>query len=527
MDSAALSPVFSRQKNLLNLVYLLALIKFILPYLIQNSTYEPHRDEFLYLAESHHMAWGYLEVPPMMSVFGYFTNMMGGGIFWVKIWPSLFGAFTYILVGRLVLLSGGELFAIITSFMPFVLGYFMHVHFMLQPNFLDMFFWTLMSYGLILYIKTKKISGLYVAGVALGLGIMSKYAIAFYAISLFAGLLLTTERNIFFKKHFYYALLISLIICLPNLIWQYLHGFPFLAQAKELQDKQLQNVNRVDFLKFQLLYNIPCLFTWTVGLYWLFFTNAGKQYRFIGWAFLIIMAIFVIGQGKGYYGMSAYPVLFGFGAIFLERLTIGRFKYLRYVIIAYTILIGCYLDTITLPFLPPQQLAAYYARNGIFSKLGFLTWEDQKTHPLPQDFADMLGWDEMTKKVARIYHSDSVNKKKPVIDCDNYGEDAAVDYYGLQYQLSPAIGRSASYLFWTPLADFDDKDTFIIITDDRNEIHEDFIKEFETAFIADSITNPYAREFGSYIVLLRQPSQKFRKIWKGYYEYARQKTSVY
>jgi len=525
---SALSEAFSKQKNLINLVYLLALIKFILPYLIQNSVYDPHRDEFLYLAESHHMAWGYLEVPPMMSVFGYLTNLMGGGIFWIKIWASLFGAITYILVARLILLFGGQLFAIITGFMPFVLGYYMHVHFMFQPNFLDMFFWTLMAYGLILYIKTEKTSGLYTAGIALGLGIMSKYSISFFAISLLIGLLLTTERNILLKKHFYYALLIGLIICLPNLTWQYLHGLPFATQAKELQDKQLQNVNRIDFLKFQILYNIPCIFTWTVGLCWLFFTNAGKPYRFIGWAFLIVMAIFVMGQGKGYYGMSAYPVLFAFGAVSLERFTAGRFKYLRYVTIAFSLVIGCYLDTVTLPFLPPKQLVAYYARNGLFSKLGFLTWEDQKTHPLPQDFADMLGWQEMTAKVSGVYKilPDSV-KKKFVIECDNYGENAAVDYYGPLYNLGPTIGQSANYLFWTPLTDFYDKETFIIVTDDRNEIHEDFIKEFESAAVADSITNPYAREFGSYILLLKHPSAKFRKIWEGYYESARQKTSLF
>ncbi|TWJ01498.1 dolichyl-phosphate-mannose-protein mannosyltransferase [Mucilaginibacter frigoritolerans] len=528
MNSALSSSVFSKQKNLVNLVYLLALIKFILPYLIQNPVYEPHRDEFLYLAESHHMAWGYLEVPPLMSVFGYLTNIMGGGIFWIKLWPSLFGAFTYILVARLIFLFGGQLFAVIAGFMPFVFGYFMHVHFMFQPNFLDMFFWTLMAYGLVLYIKTEKTSGLYIAGIALGMGIMSKYSIVFFAISLLIGLLLTTERNILLKKHFYYALLIGLIICLPNLIWQYLHGFPFVTQAKELQDKQLQNVNRIDFLKFQLLYNIPCIFTWLSGLYWLFFISAGRQYRFIGWAFLIVMAIFVMGQGKGYYGMSAYPVLFGFGAVFLERLTTGRFKYMRYVIIGYAVLIGCFLNTITLPFLPPQQLVTYYVHNSIFRKLGFLTWEDRKSHPLPQDFADMLGWEEMTAKVARVRNilPDSV-KNKFVIDCDNYGEGAAIDHYGPLYHIGSPIGQSASYLFWTPLTDFYDRDTFVIVTDDRDEIHADFIREFESASVIDSITNRYSREFGSYIILLKQPSQKFRKIWKGHYESARQKTSLF
>ena len=98
------------------LICFLALLKLILPFFVQNSSYEPHRDEFLYLAEARHIAFGYLEVPPMMSVFAYLTNQMGGNLFWIRIWPSLFGSLTYLLVGRLIIVLGGKWFALILVF---------------------------------------------------------------------------------------------------------------------------------------------------------------------------------------------------------------------------------------------------------------------------------------------------------------------------------------------------------------------------------------------------------------------------
>src|ERR1700685_3673864 len=113
-------------KNSNRLIIFLALVKFILPFFLQNPVYEPHRDEFLYLAEARHMAWGYLEVPPLMSVLAYLTNLLGGGLFWIGIWPSLFGALTYIVVGRLILHLGGKGFALVLGFLPFVFGYYMH-----------------------------------------------------------------------------------------------------------------------------------------------------------------------------------------------------------------------------------------------------------------------------------------------------------------------------------------------------------------------------------------------------------------
>ena len=75
------------------LIFLLALIKFVLPYLLQNSYYEPHRDEFLYLAEGYHLAWGFMEVPPMLSIFAWLTHLFGDGMFWIKFWPNILDAF--------------------------------------------------------------------------------------------------------------------------------------------------------------------------------------------------------------------------------------------------------------------------------------------------------------------------------------------------------------------------------------------------------------------------------------------------
>jgi hypothetical protein len=509
------------------LIYLLALLKFILPFLLQNPIYEPHRDEFLYLAEARHMAWGYLEVPPLMSVMAYITNLLGGGLFWIRIWPSLFGALTFIVVGRLILHLGGKGFALTLGFLPFVFGYYMHVHYIFQPNFLEVFFWTLMGYGLMRHIQTNKPLGLYIAGIGLGLGMMSKYSVAFFFVSLMVGLLLTPERKVFRSRHLYFALLISLGIFLPNLIWQLAHGFPIVRHMKDLQGQQLDKASQIGFLRDQLLFNLPGLFIWLAGLYWTCFSRQGKQYRFVCLAIILVLAFLTIAHGKGYYGMGAYPILFGTGAVALEYWTSSRRRYLRYALVIFSVLTGVFVNMIALPVLPPEQLATFYAQRSIYRRLGFLQWEDQKDHALPQDFADMLGWKEMTERIGKVYYAlDDAERKQAALDCDNYGESGAVDYYGPALHLPPAMGHAASYLLWMPDAFFH-RDVFILTTDDRDEIHADFIKEFRSASLVDSVTTPYAREFGSYIILLKRPSEKFRKQWQDYYESLKQKSSIF
>jgi hypothetical protein len=504
-----------------HLIYLLALVKLILPFFLQNSVWEPHRDEFLYLAEARHMAWGYMEAPPLLSVFAWLTNLLGGAMWAIKIWPSLAGALTYVLVGRLVLHLGGRWFALVLAWMPFVAGAWFRMHFLFQPNFLDIFFWTAMAYGLIRFQQTGKSIHLYVAGVSFGLGMLGKYSMAFYAAGLLAGLLLVWDKKVFTNRHFYYAIGLGFLVFLPNLLWEARHGFPVVYHMKTLQDSQLQFISPWSFLTDQLLYNVATVFTWVTGLIWVV---RMKQYRFIAWAFFVTLALLMIGHGKSYYSQGAYPVLFAFGA---PRLEAWANKWWKIGMLAFSLFIGIRLVPLLLPFKAPTPLAEYYVHHPLARKAGALRWEDLQDHSLPQDFADMLSWEEMTQKLARAYESlDSMEKAHTLLFCDNYGEAGAVNYYGPKYHLPPAYSDNASFLYWMP-QDFDRFDVLLLVTDDQQEMQHPFIKEFKAVRLVDSIANPYAREDGSLIILMKGPSDTFRKAFRDKIDLDKLKTTAH
>ena len=493
------------------LIYFLALLKFILPFLLQRSYYEPHRDEFLYLAEGHHMAWGFMEVPPLLSVFAWLIHICGDGMFWIKFWPSLFGAFTFIIVARTIYSLGGKSFAVLLGFFPFITGAYTRVHFLFQPNFLEIFSWTLIAWSMISFIQTRQKKWLYVFGISVGLGMMSKYSVLFFVLSILIGLLLTKQRKIFASKHLYAAGLLAFIIFLPNLLWQYHHHFPVVFHMKELQQTQLQYVSPADFLIDQLIMNFPCVFIWVTGLCFLFFSHKASQYRFIGWTYLVVIALLLAGHGKNYYALGAYPILFAFGAYQLEQFTAIRFKILRYVFVLIPVCLGFIFTPLALPIFEPGKLAAFYEKKKI-AKTGVLKWEDLKNHPLPQDFADMLGWKEMSEKMAIAYHSlDSNEKKHTILFCDNYGQAGAVNYYAAKYHLPEAFSDNASFLYWMP--DNLDFDNIVLLTDDKQEMQHAFIKNFATAVATDSVTSYYAREQGSLIIILKGADTTFKKFF--------------
>ena len=494
------------------LIYLLAFVKFILPFFLQNPIYEPHRDELLYLAEGNHLAFGFMEVPPLLSVFAWITHLFGNGMFWIKIWPSLFGAFNFILVSRIVLSLGGKAFSIFLLFLSFIFSAFLRVHFLFQPNFLEIFFYTLIAYGLIRYVETSENRWLYITGLGMGLGLLSKYSIVFYIISMAFALLLSPQRKIFLNKHFYYALGVAIILFLPNFIWQYAHHFPVLHHMNELTRQQLQYIKPSSFLMDQILMFFPCFMIWAAGLIFILTNHSGRRFIFVVWAYMGVIVILLYFHGKSYYSLGLYPVLLGFGSYALEKWTVKRFYFLRYVICTWAILFGIYSSVILLPVQRPAALADTYDKLHVY-KTGALKWEDQKNHPLPQDFADMLGWKEMAQKAGAAFSTlNKEEKKQTVVFCDNYGMAGAINFYREKYNLPEAYSDNASFLYWLP--DQMPMNNLVLITGDQDEMQHDFIKDFSSAILYDSITNPYAREHGSLIIILKGANDAFRKMFE-------------
>ncbi len=365
-------------------------------------------------------------------------------------------------------------------------------------------------YSIIRYTETAHRKWLYVFGISVGLGMLSKYSVAFYTVSVLAGVLLTPHRTLFANKHFWLGAAAGFAIFLPNLWWQYTHNFPVFHHMRELRETQLQYISPLSFLTDQFIMFLPCFFVWLAGLYYVFF-GSDKRFRFVGWAYLFVIIILLIGHGKNYYALGAYPVLLAFGSYHLERMTTAKTAW-RYAMMVPLFTLGFFFLPIALPLFEPVKLAAFYQKTHAV-KTGALKWEDLQHHPLPQDFSDMLGWQEMAKKVAVAYGSlTPAEQQQTLIFCNNYGMAGAVNYYGKQYGLPEAYSDNASFLYWLP--ENKPMNNLILVCTDTDELNHDYIKFFKSARFTDSITNPYAREHGDYIMLAKGADERFATFFK-------------
>ena len=489
------------------MIYFLALIKFILPYLLQNKCYQLHRDELLYLADGQHLSWGFMEMPPLLSVFSFLSHMFGANMFVVKLWPSLFGALTYILTSKIVVLLGGRYFAIFINFLAMTFGAFLSTHFLFQPNALEVLFATVIAYSAIRFIQTGNNIWLYVCGVAFGLGMLSKSSIAFFMFSISCSLLFSSQWRILQNKHFYLAIFAGVLIFLPNLLWEYNHKFPVLYHLYELQQEQLARIKPVDFLKGQIILNLPAFFIWIAGLLFVLLDRRGKSYRLFFWAFCILMLILLLLHGKDYYGLVIYPVLFAFGSFYLESLTIQKI-YVRIAMIVIILCLSIVDLPMELPILAPPQLARFYKKYH-YERFDILQWEDGKDHSLKQDFADMLGWQEIAQKTTAAFKSLPFGEKeKTLIYCSNYGICGAVNYYAPKESIPEPYSDNASFLIWMPK-----KMNFQNVLFIGHSFPAGWESGFSEIKILDQL-NSSARESGLQIVLFKNASNECKRLFE-------------
>lgn len=484
-------------------------LKFALQYSLIHPAFDLHRDEYLHLDQAKHLAWGFESVPPFTSWISWIIMQLGNSIFWVKFFPALFGALTMAIVWKSIGELKGNLFSLILGAVAVLLSVIMRVNILFQPNSFDILSWAFVYFSFLKYINSGQNKWLWIAAITFAIGFLNKYNIVFLALGFLPALLFTEHRKIFWNKHFYISIGLALLLISPNLLWQYQNNFPVIHHLQTLSSTQLVNVNRIDFLKEQVLFFLGSIFIIIAAFISFVAFPPFKKYRVFGWSFIFTLLLFVYFKAKGYYAIGLYPMLLVFGSVYVEYILNGGWRiYLRPLAIGIVILFFIPFYKVAFPILDPKAIAQ---NNEFLKKAGGLRWEDGKDHVLPQDFADMLGWRELALKTDSAFNT-IADKENTLILCDNYGQAGAINVYSAHKNIG-AVSMNADYINWFGLDKKEIKN--VVLVKDIEDEDKQRIKErplFKSVVISGKIENTYARERGTTIYILREATTSINKI---------------
>src|SRR5919198_1674747 len=212
--------------NDLDILILLALARILL-HTLTNGQYGFHRDELAMLDDARYLAWGYVAYPPVTPLIARVAlDLFGPSLIGVRFFSALAQSVAMVLTGLMARELDGSrstqaLVALAVAIAPLSLAQgalFQYVSF-------DYLWWVLIAYLMIRLLKSEGPRWWLGIGATIGLGMMTKYTMAFYLAGIIAGVVCTKARRYLASPWLWGGVALSLLVFLPNLMWQVQHDF--------------------------------------------------------------------------------------------------------------------------------------------------------------------------------------------------------------------------------------------------------------------------------------------------------------
>ena len=450
----------------LTIVAILAMAR-ILVHCLTNQQYGFHRDELMMFDDGRFLDWGYVPYPPFTPFVAHIArDFFGTSLVGLRFFAALAQGVAMILTGAMAKALGGRrktviLAAMLVCVAPVSMGsgaLFEYVSF-------DYLWWVVVAYGMVRLLQSGDERWWLLIGAGIGLGMQTKYTMAFLACGVAAGVVLTPARQYLKSRWLWAGVVLALLIFLPNLLWQVRHDFISLDMLKSIHARDVR-IGRTDhFLLKQFLIGAN-LFTaplWIAGL-WFYWSERGKPYRAIAWMYIVPLALFTIGQGRDYYMAPAYPVLLAAGALVAERWS-RAWRIATWSAVAVG---GLVVAAVILPIAAVNSPWFEFAskNNG--------------------DLREEIGWPEFVQQIAAVRDQlPAEDRARLGILTGNYGEIGALHLYGPAYGLPNAISGVNTY--WLRGYGDPPPQTLIVVGWSGRAL----ISEFGSCEEAGKITNRY------------------------------------
>ncbi len=481
----------------------------LLIHFLSNRGYGYFRDELYYIACSKHLAWGFVDQPPFSEfMLAASSHLLGYSLFALRFLPAVCGALVAYLVGLVTKDLGGGRFAQVLAVTAFIIGgVFLAIDDYYSMNCFDHLFWALAIYILVRILKGGDTRLWLLFGLVAGLGLENKYSMGFLGLGLVAGLALTPARKHFRDKWLWVGGALATVIFLPHVWWEVRNHFPTAEFIHNATFKKNLPMTPWAFLReCTLLVHPFTLPIWLAGLAWLFFSRQARRFQTLGWIWLAVLAILLSTHSKPYYFAPAFLILLPAGGVAIEAfLARHQWNWPKPAYLTALVLGGILTAPTALPVLPVETFIQY--QNWRVFRASAAEKGDESLK-LPQIFADRFGWPEMTAQMAQLYNRLSPEEKADcVIGANNYGEAAAIDFFGKQYGLPNAISSHNTYWFWGP----GDKPGKVLLVIGGSK--KGYEKMYEDVEQVATFEYPYARESGAPIYLCRKPKHTLQEVW--------------
>ncbi|NUR24700.1 MAG: hypothetical protein HOV83_02415 [Catenulispora sp.] len=400
-----------------------------------SARYGYHRDELYFLAAGRHLAWGYVDQPPLTPLLARAsTAVFGDSPAGLRVVATAAAALTVWVAALLARETGGGRRAqVLAAAATAVSAIVLTSGHMVSTVTFDLLAWLLLCLLAARLLRTGDGRWYVPVGAVAGVAVLNKYLVVLLLVVLAVSLLLVGPRRIPAGRWLVAGVLLAFVIAAPNVWWQAHHGWPQFSVASGIERGQGVS-NRATFIPFQFVYLAPPLAPlWIAGWLRLWRDPALRPLRLFAVAYPLAAVIVLASGGKSYYVLPLLVVLMAAGAEPAVRWA-ARGPRRGWVLPATIAVVAAVNILTTLPVLPPRDLGPVNAVN--------------------KEQGEQVGWPRFVATVAEAWRRiPSDQRKNAVIYTQNYGEAAAIERYGPAYGLPRPYSGHMSYGDWGPPPD--------------------------------------------------------------------------
>ena len=395
-----------------------------------------HRDELYFIEAGHHPAWGYPDQPPLVPLLATAWSDLTGGSLWAfRLVPALLTGLL-VVVGSLTARAMGGTGAeqVGTAIATAVTALFVGAGHLFSTTTFDILG---TATALLLTIRAvqatpeREMRAWLAAGLAAGVTMEVKTLVATVAVAALVGLLAAGPREPLRGPGPYAAAVLAAVLAAPNLVWQAANGWPQLEMARQIAaGSSGTSTDRWLLVPMQFLIVGPVIGVVLVsGLVALLRTPRWRPYRWLGVAYLVLLAIVLVTGGKAYYPAGLMlPLLVAGVAAALRGAAPSEGRTITLGALLVVHLVGTALIT-----LPVSTAGSPITRFAVGAN---------------PDLGETIGWDQF---VPAVMNSALAEPTSTAILTVNYGEAGALDKARREgIPLPPVFSGHNAYGLWGP-----------------------------------------------------------------------------
>jgi hypothetical protein len=409
--------------------------------------YDFFRDELYFIVCGRHPAFGYADQPPLIPLLAAATQAFGESLVLLRLVPALAAAALVLVTCAFARRAGaGPFGAFVAGTAAAIAPMYLGLNTTLSTGTFEPLAWTLVALLAARAVLDGDARAWILAGAVVGLALQAKYAIPLYLVCLGASLVATGHGRALLRRELALGILLAAVLAAPSLIWQVTHGLPFRDLVRAGAAGKNVVLAPLAFTANQIVVMNPFFAPlWLAAVVAPWSDRRFARWRFLSVAFVLTFVLMIAMHAKDYYLAPVYAGMFAVGGAALERWV--RSRAIRVVFLGAAVAMSAMAAPLAMPILDPPVLADYIRVLGADPT----PTETRAQSELPQEFADMIGWRTYALQVRWAFQQlPAADRDKVALLTGNYGEAAAIDFYGPALGLPPAISGHNQYGFWGP-----------------------------------------------------------------------------